>query len=107
MNGPALPSAIDVCAAALTLHWPEGPASVPAGVLRAHCRCAGCQSARLRGMPAPVDAAATTLVGAAPVGHYALQLRFADGHDRGIFPWPALRALADAARLSPPAGTPR
>jgi DUF971 family protein len=93
MSRAAPPLAIDVAADALTLHWPEGPSSLPATVLRAHCRCAGCQSARLRGAAASLDGAATTLAGAATVGHYALQLRFADGHDRGIFPWAALRAL--------------
>lgn len=28
-----------------------------------------------------------------PVGHYALQLAFDDGHDSGIYTWPYLREL--------------
>jgi DUF971 family protein len=27
------------------------------------------------------------------LGHYALQLVFSDGHERGIYPWALLRAL--------------
>lgn len=30
-----------------------------------------------------------------PIGNYALRLSFSDGHDRGIYPWPYLRELAD------------
>jgi DUF971 family protein len=29
-----------------------------------------------------------------PVGHHAVPLVFSDGHDRGIYPWPYLAALA-------------
>lgn len=31
-----------------------------------------------------------------PVGHYAVLLRFTDGHDTGIFSWSALHALGRA-----------
>ena len=35
-----------------------------------------------------------------PVGHYAVQPRFSDGHDTGIFSWPYLYHLGrDAAEL--------
>jgi DUF971 family protein len=78
---------------ALIVQWHDGPSSVPAARLRASCRCAPCQSARLRGGPASPDVA-PTLVDALPVGHYAIQLRFSDGHDRGIYPWAFLRELA-------------
>lgn len=101
MSGNDLPLSVDVDADALRLRWPDGTSSLPAAVLRAHCRCAGCHSARLRGQASSSDAAATILAGATAVGHYALQLRFADGHDRGIFPWAALRALGDAAFSAP------
>jgi len=29
-----------------------------------------------------------------PVGHYAVQIRFTDGHDSGIFSWALLRQLS-------------
>jgi len=31
------------------------------------------------------------LSGVEPVGQYAVQLLFSDGHDRGIYPWSLLR----------------
>jgi DUF971 family protein len=61
--------------------------------LRAACRCATCKAAALQGQmqrpPAGVNLAA-----AEPVGQYALNLRFSDGHERGIYPWALLRELA-------------
>jgi DUF971 family protein len=38
-----------------------------------------------------------TIVDVKPVGTYAVNLFFSDGHDRGIYPWSMLRALADGA----------
>ena len=35
-----------------------------------------------------------TLVSVDPVGHYALQLNFSDGHNTGIYSWDILRDLA-------------
>jgi DUF971 family protein len=35
-----------------------------------------------------------TLVSVEPVGHYALQLNFSDGHNTGIYSWDILRDLA-------------
>ena len=29
-----------------------------------------------------------------PIGHYAVRIRFTDGHDTGIFSWPLLHQLA-------------
>jgi DUF971 family protein len=34
-----------------------------------------------------------TITDIAPVGHYAVQPRFSDGHDSGIFTWAFLRRL--------------
>ncbi|UXY16087.1 DUF971 domain-containing protein [Chitiniphilus purpureus] len=78
---------------ALTLVWPDGSATLSAQALRAACRCADCHAAALRGQAVPVPVA-TALAGLAPLGHYAVQLRFADGHERGIYPWPYLQQLA-------------
>ena len=60
---------------------------------------------RLRGAAIPTDGA--TPVDAQPVGHYALQLRFGDGHERGIYPWALLRTLAGERAVSARSGTPR
>ncbi|MBM3114599.1 gamma-butyrobetaine hydroxylase-like domain-containing protein [Jeongeupia naejangsanensis] len=78
---------------ALTLQWQDSGTVLDAGVLRANCRCADCRAAALRGRPAAL-VAGIELTGLVPLGHYAVQLQFSDGHERGIYPWPYLRQLA-------------
>ncbi len=68
--------------------------------LRDHCPCAGCQGETvLLHSYAPVEQPALPgkydLKGAEVVGHYALQLRWGDGHDTGIYPWEVLRGLCE------------
>ncbi len=46
------------------------------------------------GAPVAATDAELTLADAPPVGHYAVQLRFSDGHDRGVYPWAYLRELS-------------
>ena len=95
-----VPSAVELRPAGLRLRWPDREADLRAGELRAACRCAACRAAALRGEP-HVPAPRVCLTGAAPVGRYALQLLFSDGHERGIYPWQLLREMAVAA---PPSG---
>jgi DUF971 family protein len=80
----------------LSVTWEHGESSIDAATLRRACRCAPCQSARLRGTPAEVDGG-VQLVDARPVGHYAVQLVFSDGHERGIYPWAYLADLTRRA----------
>ncbi|MFC3695645.1 DUF971 domain-containing protein [Chenggangzhangella methanolivorans] len=73
-------------------------ATAAAETLRLNCRCAWCTRARADGsFPASFPGSAIAEVN--PIGGYAVHLVFADGHDRGVFPWTYLRALAceDAA----------
>lgn len=84
-----LPEAVDLTPATLRLRWPDGASALPAARLRAACRCGDCRAGRSRS-----DGAAVQLTDALPVGRYALQLVFSDGHDRGIYPWTWLRELA-------------
>ena len=60
--------------------------------LRAACKCSHCQAARLQdaGMAPAPDLRLDEI---RPVGHYAVQLLFSDGHARGIYPWEMLRSL--------------
>ena len=60
--------------------------------LRMQCRCAGCVFVRRSGrtVSAPDD---VELLAVVPYGPNAVQLIFSDGHERGIFPFPYLRAL--------------
>ncbi|MET0339899.1 MAG: DUF971 domain-containing protein [Polyangiales bacterium] len=66
-----------------------------ARALREACRCAHCTARARRGEPvvAPAD---LRVVDLRPVGAYAAQLVFSDGHDRGIYPFAMLDALRAA-----------
>ncbi|WP_042301301.1 DUF971 domain-containing protein [Paraburkholderia kururiensis] len=77
----------------LTLRWSAARTiSLHCAVLRAACPCAACRQVRLSGrtVDVPQD---VTLLDVQPVGRYGLQLAFADGHRRGIYPWPYLEGL--------------
>jgi DUF971 family protein len=93
VNRAALPEAVDLYPDRLRLQWADGVSELPAADLRAACRCGSCRAAFLQGEPHRPDAG-IRLTGAEPVGQYALQLFFSDGHDRGIYPWSLLRELA-------------
>jgi DUF971 family protein len=96
MTSAAAPLSVALAADALTLRWSDGESTLSATRLREGCRCAPCHSARLRGESVAAHDA-LTLVDALPIGHYAVQLRFSDGHERGIYPWTYLRELAGDA----------
>jgi prepilin-type processing-associated H-X9-DG protein len=68
---------------------------LPAARLRAACKCAHCIRARIDGaFPASFDGIAITVV--APIGDYAINIAFSDGHARGIYPWQLLQGLKPA-----------
>jgi len=75
-------------------------ASLATADLRRACPCARCVH-ELTGAPlldprtVPDD---LTHRGAELVGRYALALRFADGHETGIYTWRMLRRLAESNR---------
>jgi DUF971 family protein len=68
---------------------------LPAEQLRAACRCAHCRRAQLDGA-FPDRFPSVAIIGVAPIGHYAVNLGFSDGHARGIYPWSYLAELAAA-----------
>ncbi|MER2252415.1 DUF971 domain-containing protein [Methylorubrum podarium] len=78
----------------LRLTWANGEAAaLSSETLRLRCRCAWCTRDRFEGrFPAAFPAVAVTTI--EPLGGYAVNLGFSDGHARGIFPWVYLRALA-------------
>lgn len=45
--------------------------------------------------PPPAKKRHVTVLGADPVGRYALRVRFSDGHDTGLYTWAYLAELAD------------
>lgn len=65
---------------------------LPAGRLREACKCAHCIRARIDGrFPERFDGIAITQI--SPVGGYAINIAFSDGHARGIYPWSLLLEL--------------
>ncbi len=65
--------------------------------LRGACKCTHCTRARIDGVfPDRFDDIA--IVQVSPIGDYAINLGFSDGHARGIYPWPYLFALTEPDR---------
>jgi DUF971 family protein len=77
----------------LALHWPGGRvATFTHAQLRAACPCSECR-ARRRGGETIAPDEQVRITGIEPVGAYALNLAFSDGHRRGIFPFQMLTEL--------------
>ena len=73
--------------------WADGATTrVPITRLRGYCPCAGCQGHG--GALQYIDNDAHGIVGAEPVGRYAILFKFSDGHDTGIYRWEQLRKLS-------------
>jgi len=95
------PEAIDLLADhAVQVSWPGGKrVAIPARTLRESCPCAGCIE-ELTGRklldPAtiPDDIHAVSIQ---PVGNYAVQIEWSDGHATGLYTWATLRAIGDLA----------
>ncbi len=92
-------AALDAEPGLLVLRWADGrDQRLAVRDLRLACACAQCRD-EMTGAPlvdpdrVPLDIALTRIWS---VGNYALGMAFSDGHDTGIYPYPALRALGDA-----------
>jgi DUF971 family protein len=87
----------------LKIEWSDGTATfVTWRHLRANCPCASCIEARAKPpdpfrVLTPQEAAAgpPAPVAMTPVGRYAYQIKWNDGHDTGIYPVEVLRKLSD------------
>jgi DUF971 family protein len=78
----------------LVVSWSGSRETVLTAVaLRQACRCAYCTASHARGEPV-VAAPNIAITAIAAIGGYAVNIAFSDGHDRGIFPWSFLRAVA-------------
>jgi DUF971 family protein len=83
------------------IDWADGHRGVyPNDVLRGYCPCAGCQghSGDLRF----IEGGDPEIRELAPVGDYALQLTWGDGHDTGIYTFRLLRELCQCPKCVPP-----
>lgn len=86
----------------LEIDWTDGHRSrFSLRYLRGWCPCAVCQG-HLHGVTTFVDQPAPRLLGAEPVGTYAMRLQWSDGHRTGIYAFRYLRAIEHA----PPAEGP-
>ncbi|MEO8153022.1 MAG: DUF971 domain-containing protein [Rhizobacter sp.] len=79
----------------LELRWQDGSEShLPHPLLRARCRCAGCQQSYRQEGSHPDMASTIRIEGINPISDKGLNLVFSDGHGRGIFPWAYLHELS-------------
>lgn len=96
-GAPAVPDRIEQRGPhALAIRWGDGEESViDVRALRLACACAHCVDewsgeARLDPASVPQDVRPLRI---RPVGRYALQVDWSDGHDAGIYPYERLRVL--------------
>jgi DUF971 family protein len=94
-NTSAPPESIDVTRAGeLRILWPGGTdVTIPALSLRDQCPCASCieeGTGRKILDPATLPADIKPLE-IRPVGNYAVQIQWSDGHGTGIYTWSLLR----------------
>jgi DUF971 family protein len=79
---------------AVVVRWADGKESrFEAAWLRARCPCAGCVD-EWSGQRTFGDAQVKQEVRAHnlhPIGRYAVQIQWSDGHDSGIYSWDSLR----------------
>lgn len=87
------PQDIRVVSGSLEILWQDGACDrYSFSGLRRHCQCAECRSATIRGASIePSESIVITDV--VPIGNYAIQIFFSDGHSRGIYPFSYLRDL--------------
>ena len=76
------------------IDWGDGhKGQYPHAILRGYCPCAGCQghSGTIRFVETADHQQEIDTI--EPVGNYALQFRWFDGHDSGLYSYRYLRAL--------------
>jgi DUF971 family protein len=87
----------------LAIQWSDGVATtVSWRVLRSNCPCASCIDERAKPpdpfrvlTPQEVAAGPPAPASMKPVGHYAYQITWNDGHSTGIYPVELLRRLSE------------
>lgn len=86
----------------LRISWLQGDTTdIEFKKLREFCACAFCRKRDLVGkaLMEPSDAG-VSVTDIRLMGSSGVQICFSDGHDRGIFPWGYLRAIADGRGLA-------
>lgn len=88
----------------LEIDWSDGHhSSFPPRYLRERCRCAGCVHEWTGAPLLDPKTIPANLVPAevAPVGNYALQIQWSDGHNAGIYTFDALRQACPCCKPQP------
>ena len=97
------PEAIDVTPeGGLRIRWPDMPEiSIPPMQLRDQCPCAECiEEGTGRKLLDPATIPADIRIqDVKPVGNYAIQVQWSDGHSTGLYSWETLRRAS-----APPQG---
>jgi DUF971 family protein len=92
------PKSIDRVRDGIRITWEDGRSDIyPAVFLRTKCPCAVCRETPGHPPPQPISPHPVAIVSAHPIGRYALQFVFSDGHDTGIFSFEYLRNLGPQA----------
>ncbi|WP_018290657.1 DUF971 domain-containing protein [Verrucomicrobium sp. 3C] len=101
MSSPLALADAQVIGTELAIRWEGGRESyLPLELLRRNCPCALCQgesSATATYSPKPKNYSPASFVvrSLQPVGGYALQIVWTDGHATGIYPYSYLLSLAE------------
>lgn len=78
----------------MEVDWADGHTSrLTFEYLRVECPCAECKGHTPDQAQVITGKEDVNIVDVAPVGNYAVQLHFSDGHNTGIFTWEYLRML--------------
>ncbi|MCX8155174.1 MAG: DUF971 domain-containing protein [Verrucomicrobiae bacterium] len=95
------PLDLQVIGQELAIKWDDGREDfLGLEFLRRHCPCAGCKGEMdimgkvYKAPDKPLTPAACQLTRLLPVGNYAVNLLWADGHQAGIYSFDYLRRLA-------------
>ena len=90
--------------AEMEIEWKAGNTHrLPLEVVRGFCPCAVCVAQRssegqrsdLHVLSAEEESITTNVAGVTPVGRYAIQIKWSDGHDTGIYTFDYLKSLWD------------
>lgn len=97
------PADIQIIGEELAIKWDDGSESfLRLELLRKGCPCAGCQGERdvlgnlHKGPDRPYTPSSFVLLRVEPVGGYAIQPIWADGHSSGLYAFDYLRLLSQA-----------
>ena len=90
--------------ARVVVKWGDGHTSMyPVSRLRGYCPCALCQGHDVGGLK-KIDNKVNAIFDVELVGRYAINFKFADAHNTGIFRWDMLRKLdpSEESQWGPP-----